>query len=145
MAAAPARIVEEALEVDSRGVTLRGVIWRPASAEGPTPVVIVIAGSGPTDRDGNQQPGLDTDTYRMLAEALAREGIASIRYDKRGVGTSGRNFDAARVVLGDFTADAAAILARAREDERFSSVWLAGFFEWCEYLIKEQYGLFLWA
>ena len=48
-------------------------------------VVIIVPGSGPIDRDGNSpQMGLATDTYKLLAEGLAKEGIASLRLDKRG-------------------------------------------------------------
>jgi len=47
--------------------------------------VVIVPGSGPTDRDGNARPlGLASDTYRLLAEGLAGHGIASLRIDKRG-------------------------------------------------------------
>lgn len=53
--------------------------------EGATDAVIIIPGSGPVDRDGNgPEIGLATDTYKLLAEGLARHGIASLRIDKRG-------------------------------------------------------------
>src|SRR5205085_6509368 len=42
-------------------------------------------GSGPTDRNGNQPPALTTDLLRQIADILAAEGIASFRYDKRGM------------------------------------------------------------
>jgi pimeloyl-ACP methyl ester carboxylesterase len=49
---------------------------------------VIIAGSGPTDRNGNSVLGVRTDTYKLLAEALAERGISSVRYDKRGVAGS---------------------------------------------------------
>ncbi|HEX2336579.1 MAG TPA: alpha/beta hydrolase, partial [Hyphomicrobiaceae bacterium] len=52
------------------------------------PLAVIIAGSGPTDRDGNSLQGLKTDAYKQLAEALADLGIATVRYDKRGIGGS---------------------------------------------------------
>jgi pimeloyl-ACP methyl ester carboxylesterase len=52
------------------------------------PLALIIAGSGPTDRDGNSLQGLKTDAYKQLAEALADLGIATVRYDKRGIGGS---------------------------------------------------------
>lgn len=51
------------------------------------PVVLFIAGSGPTDRNGNQGM-VQTNTTRLLAEGLAEKGIASLRYDKQGIGKS---------------------------------------------------------
>jgi uncharacterized protein len=50
--------------------------------------VVIIPGSGPTDRNGNSVLGVRTDTYKLLAEALAERGISSVRYDKRGVAGS---------------------------------------------------------
>ncbi|HZK77094.1 MAG TPA: alpha/beta hydrolase [Candidatus Kapabacteria bacterium] len=51
------------------------------------PVALIIAGSGPTDRDGNSMM-LYSDCYKILAHRLAANNIASVRYDKRGVGES---------------------------------------------------------
>ncbi len=50
-------------------------------------VALIIAGSGPTDRDGNN-PQMVNNSLKMLAEALAKKGISSLRYDKRGIGKS---------------------------------------------------------
>jgi pimeloyl-ACP methyl ester carboxylesterase len=49
--------------------------------------VLILAGSGPTDRDGNG-PALSTDTYKLLAQGFAAQGIRALRYDKRGIGGS---------------------------------------------------------
>src|SRR5262249_61339665 len=57
------------------------------SARGP--VVLILAGSGPTDRNGNG-PLISTDTYRLLAAGLAAQGVRSLRYDKRGIGGRAR-------------------------------------------------------
>ena len=59
-----------------------------APADAPRAVGVIIAGSGPTDRDGNSAQGIRASTYRLLAEGLADQGIATVRYDKRGVGES---------------------------------------------------------
>ena len=50
-------------------------------------VVLLIAGSGPTDRDGNNS-GMKNNSLKMLAQELSKNGIASLRYDKRGIGSS---------------------------------------------------------
>ena len=71
------------------GVTLAGTLLIPAhQQETRVPGVIIVAGSGPTDRNGNQAGGFTTDLYRQLADQLALQGIASLRYDKRGIGLS---------------------------------------------------------
>ena len=61
------------------------------SGPGPFPAVVMVAGSGPTDRDWNSPllPGTNSSA-RLLAEALARAGIASLRYDKRASGPHAR-------------------------------------------------------
>src|SRR5579859_2506109 len=66
--------------------TLYGTLVRPVGP-GPFPAVVMVAGSGPTDRDWNSPllPG-SNGSARLLAEALAQAGIASLRYDKRASG-----------------------------------------------------------
>jgi pimeloyl-ACP methyl ester carboxylesterase len=66
--------------------TMYGTLVRPAGA-GPFPAVVMVAGSGPTDRDWNSPllPG-PNGSARLIAEALAQAGIASLRYDKRASG-----------------------------------------------------------
>ncbi len=72
------------------GVTLAGTLSMPLFSEIQyVPGVVLIAGSGPTDRDGNNPLAPDRiDLLKDIAELLARNGIASLRYDKRGVGQS---------------------------------------------------------
>src|SRR5205085_4254038 len=66
--------------------TVYGTLVRPVGP-GPFPAVVMVAGSGPTDRDWNSPllPGAN-GSARLLAEALARAGITSLRYDKRASG-----------------------------------------------------------
>ena len=68
---------------------VHGTLVRPEGL-GPFPGVVMVAGSGPTDRDWNSPllPGTN-GSARLLAGALARAGIASLRYDKRGTGPGG--------------------------------------------------------
>jgi uncharacterized protein len=69
------------------GIALAGTLVLPESlnSDSVVPAVLLIQGSGPTDRDGNQPPNLKTDLLRQLADVLAGAGIASLRYDKRGM------------------------------------------------------------
>jgi uncharacterized protein len=50
-----------------------------------SPIVLIVPGSGPTDRDGNNPMGVKAQPYKLLAEALAEQGIATVRVDKRGM------------------------------------------------------------
>lgn len=70
--------------------TLEGTLVRPPG-DGPFPAVVMVAGSGPTDRDWNTPllPG-SNGSARLLAESLARAGFVSLRYDKRASGPRAR-------------------------------------------------------
>ncbi len=92
---------------------------------GPVPVALIVAGSGPTDRNGNSAFGIRTDAYHELAEELARRGVASVRYDKRGVGASVRVVET-DLRPADEADDVAAWLSQLKADPRFSSVLLVG-------------------
>lgn len=89
--------------------------------------VLIVAGSGPTDRNGNSGMGLSTYCYKMLADELAKEGIASMRYDKRGVGLSMvRDMSTyVDVVFEDFVLDAARCVEYLRA-AGFDKVIVAG-------------------
>jgi hypothetical protein len=72
------------------GITMEGTVVRPDD-DGPFPAVVLVAGSGPTDRDWSSPllPGTN-GSGRPFAEAFARSGIASLRYDKRVSGPHAR-------------------------------------------------------
>jgi alpha-beta hydrolase superfamily lysophospholipase len=92
------------------------------------PVVLMLSGSGPTDRNGNSPmlPGKN-DSMLMLAEGLAENGIASLRYDKRGVGESAKAMVAeADLRFETYVDDAVAWCEQLRKDKRFSAVVIAG-------------------
>jgi pimeloyl-ACP methyl ester carboxylesterase len=99
----------------------------PRGVAGPVPVVVIIAGSGPTDRNGNSlMGGIRPNSYAQLAWRLAERGIATLRYDKRGMpGTQG-TFDIRNMTLDDFAADARAAAESLARDPRFSGVVFVG-------------------
>jgi pimeloyl-ACP methyl ester carboxylesterase len=79
---------ERAVRIENDGLSLHGTLREPPGAA-PGPAVLIIAGSGPTDRNGNQPDGVITSaTYRQLAVALDKSGIRTLRFDKRMIGMS---------------------------------------------------------
>ena len=90
--------------------------------------VLIIAGSGPTDRNGNSLvTGIATNTYKMLADSLAAHGYASLRYDKRGIAASvAAGADESQLTFDAYIDDAAAWAEWLAADERFDRVVLAG-------------------
>ena len=88
--------------------------------------VLIVAGSGPTDRNGNSGAGLNTYSYKMLGETLAHSGYAVMRYDKRGIGGSPIPAeDILSLVFEDYIDDARAC-AKFLRAEGFERVIVAG-------------------
>jgi len=91
------------------------------------PVVVIIPGSGPTDRDGNQPPALMSSSLRMLAEGLAARGVSTVRIDKRGMfGSKAAIANANAVTIADYAVDAHAWAKAARIATGVRCVWLLG-------------------
>ncbi len=104
---------------------LRGT-WTKAS-DAAAPVVLIIPGSGPTDRDGNSPLGIRAGLYRLLAEGLGAAGIATVRIDKRGMfGSAGAVPDANAVTINDYVSDTRAWLKAIRSSTGSDCVWLLG-------------------
>jgi pimeloyl-ACP methyl ester carboxylesterase len=105
---------------------LQGTLLSPADNP-KAPVVLIIPGSGPTDRDGDNPMGVKAAPYRLLAEALAADGIASARIDKRGLFASApavKNAD--QVTIGDYASDVHAWVASLRATTGAPCIWLLG-------------------
>jgi len=91
------------------------------------PVLLIIAGSGPTDRNGNQVSGLTTNTYKMIADSMLKRGIATLRYDKRGIGESAGGMKSEKeLVFENYINDAAGFIRMLKSDKRFSKVIVLG-------------------
>ncbi|RYY60840.1 MAG: alpha/beta fold hydrolase, partial [Chitinophagaceae bacterium] len=107
---------------------LYGTLMMPLKAKGKVPVALIIAGSGPTDRDGNTTvlPGKN-NSLLYLARELAAAGIATLRYDKRGIAAStGAGVQEADLRFDQYVTDAAAWLDRLKSDRRFARVAVIG-------------------
>jgi len=77
---------EEIVILNTETGNIEGTLMMPPSNPTKT-IALIIAGSGPTDRDGNN-PAMKNNSLKMLAIELNKNGIASLRYDKRGIGKS---------------------------------------------------------
>jgi hypothetical protein len=123
----PAAAVASPYTIHSGTLGLGATLTLPRNAAGAVPLAIIIAGSGPTDRNGNSlMGGIRPNSYAQLAWRLAERGIATLRYDKRGMpGTQG-SFDITNMTLEDFAADARAAAESLSEDRRFSRVLFIG-------------------
>ena len=104
--------------------SLKGTMLAPASGG---PVVLIIPGSGPTDRDGNNGRGVKGSIYQHLAEGLAASGITSVRIDKRGMFASGGAVvDATAVTIADYATDVRSWTASIRQQTGARCVRLLG-------------------
>jgi uncharacterized protein len=104
-----------------------GTLSVPAVDSRQVPVVLIVAGSGPTDRDGNNPMGVSANSYKMLADSLNSRNIATLRYDKRGIGESADALkDASKLSFEDMVNDAAEIVKVLKQDKRFSKVIVLG-------------------
>jgi len=116
--------------VDTGSGRLPGTLLLPDSKKypGKVPAVLILADSGPIDRDGNNY-GIAgrNDGLALLAQALRQAGIASLRYDKRGVGEA---YALARsesdMVFEDYARDAVKAIGLLESDARFSKVVVIG-------------------
>ena len=116
---------EVEVELNTGTGVLKGTLAVP-EGEGGFPVILIIAGSGPTDRDGNN-PVMTNNSLRLLAEGLQVQGIASLRYDKRGIAAStsaGEKEEDLR--FENYVEDAVKWVQQLREDDRFGQVIILG-------------------
>jgi uncharacterized protein len=122
-----AQNVSRPVTLETRTGTLQGTLLLPPTLKPSAPVALVIAGSGPTDRDGNSPAGVSANTYRLIAEGLADEGIATLRYDKLFSGSSTPKIKGeADLRFSDYVDDAVAWLEFLKQDSRFKSFYVLG-------------------
>lgn len=102
-----------------------GSLTQPSNPNG-YPVVLIVAGSGPTDRDGNNRLHQGkNDSLKMLAQALAVAGIPSVRYDKRGIGDSVQTPEE-DLLFDSYVQDAIGWVDMLKRDTRFTGVAVVG-------------------
>ncbi|MEX1002343.1 MAG: alpha/beta hydrolase [Crocinitomicaceae bacterium] len=117
---------EEAVTLTTKeGYTICGTLTSPEDQDASSvPLVILIAGSGPTDRNGNNSL-MQNNSLKMLSALLSENGYACLRYDKRSIAESKiENFDTRTLSFDDFLADASGWVDKYAE--QYSKVILAG-------------------
>ncbi|MEN9876317.1 MAG: hypothetical protein RLZZ529_1314 [Bacteroidota bacterium] len=105
---------------------INGTLYTPLKQNNATKLVILIAGSGPTNRDGNQI-GLTNNSLKLLAESLVNNGIAVYSYDKRIFAqmASGK-LDEASLTFDNFIDDAKAVILYFKNQKKYHSITVAG-------------------
>ncbi|MEM9791706.1 MAG: alpha/beta fold hydrolase [Pseudomonadota bacterium] len=122
--AATVPAAEEDVVIPGPEGPLRGTLVIP---ENTFAAALIVPGSGPTDRNGNNPLGVRADTYRLLARDLAAAGIATLRTDKRGIaGSSTSISNADQVRMRDYVVDTRAWSALLKARTGLTCVWLIG-------------------
>ena len=104
---------------------IEGTLMTPESKAAKT-VALIIAGSGPTDRDGNN-PAMKNNSLKMLAAELNKNGIASLRYDKRGIGKSQQaGLREADLRFEHYVNDAKAWFIYLKQELKFNNIIVIG-------------------
>jgi len=116
---------EREISFQSGKVTLAGTLTLPPNAKAPVPAVLMLHGSGAVDRNANAA-SIQIDAFNTIASRLVDQGIASLRYDKRGVGESAGSFSDASMT--DLLSDARAAFEylKARPEIDADQVFLLG-------------------
>lgn len=123
---AHATVLQRPISLETGSGELFGSLLLPKS-DNPVPVVLILAGSGPTDRDGNNPDGGRNDSLKRLAWVLAKHNIASVRYDKRGVAASlAATPDERNLSVEAYVNDAVAWSQKLKSDPRFGPLILLG-------------------
>jgi pimeloyl-ACP methyl ester carboxylesterase len=120
-------LTETPISVKTLYGTISGSLVMPTNPSGKIPVVLIIADAGPTDRDGNNiKTGAAGNTYKMLANDLGKNGIATLRYDKRLVGQSVTTTKEKELHIEDYSDDVVSLINMLDADQRFSKIILFG-------------------
>lgn len=121
-----AQIHEENVVLKQSKGILDGTLLLPNSPK-KVPVVLIVAGSGPTDRNGNSSLNVTAKSYQLLAEGLANNGIASLRYDKRGVGKSASSMmKESDLTFETYIQDVQQWIDTLKKSNRFSKITVIG-------------------
>lgn len=114
----------EEIEVNS---LIKGTLFSPEKVTKKTKLVILIAGSGPTNRSGNSTVGGINNSLKFLAEGLAQNGIAVFSYDKRIFAQMiAKTLDEKKLSFEDFINDAKDVITYFKSQKKYSKIIIAG-------------------
>ena len=117
--------IETAIVLQTKKGKLYGTLTTPKNLNN-GPLALIIAGSGPTDRNCNN-PSMTNDAYKKLAHELADNNISSLRYDKRGIAESVAAVESeSDLVFDDYVNDAKDWIQLVKQDKRFSQIVVIG-------------------
>ena len=124
-AGSPAMPVQTYIEAAGPAGPLKGTMLAPSKAG--VPIILMIPGSGPVDRDGNSPQGLKAASLRLLAEGLAANGIATVRADKRGMyASAGATPNANAVTISSYADDVHSWTTSIKRQTGVKCVWVLG-------------------
>lgn len=116
---------EKEITLYTKSGNIKGTLITPSTTKR-TPLVLIIAGSGPTDRNGNNV-FMTNNSLKMLAEGLKNDGISSLRFDKRGVGESIESgLKEIDLRFEDYIQDVEEWIKLFNKDDRFSNIIVLG-------------------
>lgn len=117
-------ITKQEIEVNS---LIKGTLFSPYKETPETKLVILIAGSGPTNRSGNSTVGGINNSLKFLAEGLAKNGIAVYSYDKRIFAQMiAKTLDEKTLSFEDFINDAKDVVTYFKSQKKYSKIIIAG-------------------
>lgn len=109
------------------GTTIYGTLLLPEKVKKNIPVVLFISGTGAVNRNGNSGYGAGTNAYKMLADSLQNAGIASLRYDKRGVGESSKAIKSdSALCFDDMVEDAVNFIKKIKKNKKLGNIYIVG-------------------
>lgn len=118
--------VEEEVELQAEGCTVKGTLTTQDDIATSTPLIILIAGSGPTDRNGNN-PQAKNNSLKYVSDLLVENGYSCLRYDKRAIAASAiENFNQKELSFDQMISDASEWVNNYAADVRFHKIILAG-------------------
>jgi len=117
-------VKEKEMVLKTKECKIYGTLKVPKTQE-KVPVVLLIAGSGPTDRDCNS-PSLKCNTYKMLTDSLNNYGIATLSYDKRGIAKSASKQKEEELRFEDYVEDAKSWIDLLFKNKQFSEIIVVG-------------------